>query len=65
LLIINLIVILMAQAMRQDCTVQHIRNAFTAELYEAHARAALGYGEMGDYIQCQVGMSRLPAIYLP
>lgn len=50
------------QAMRQDCTVQHINNAFTAEVYEAHARAALDYGEMGDYIQCQVremaGMKR-------
>jgi len=53
------------KAMRQDCTVQHIRNAFTAELYEAHARAALGYGEMGDYIQCQTKLNDLYADGIP
>mmetsp|Transcript_22383 Transcript_22383/g.62057 ORF Transcript_22383/g.62057 Transcript_22383/m.62057 type:complete len:806 (-) Transcript_22383:370-2787(-) len=53
------------KAMRQDCTVQHIRNAFTAEVYEAHARAALDYGEMGDYIQCQTKLNELYAEGIP
>eukprot|EP00873_Tetraselmis_striata_P036119 jgi/Tetstr1/456383/TSEL_043117.t1 len=53
------------KAMRQDCTVQHIRNAFTAELYEAHARAALEYGEMGDYIQCQTKLNDLYSDGIP
>ncbi len=41
------------QGMRQDCTVQHIRNGLAARVYEAHARAALDYGDVAEYNQCQ------------
>lgn len=41
------------QGMRQDCTVQHIRNELAARVYEAHARAALEYGDVAEYNQCQ------------
>jgi SAC3 family protein LENG8/THP3 len=39
------------KGMRQDCTVQHLRNELTARIYEAHARAALEYGDVAEYNQ--------------
>lgn len=49
----------MVQAMRQDLTVQHLRNELTVRIYQAHARAALEYGDSAEYNQCQTQLNAL------
>lgn len=47
------------KSVRQDLTVQHIRNKFSLDVYETHARLLLEHGDLNEFHQCRTMIQSL------
>lgn len=49
------------KSLRQDLTVQNIRNKFSLDVYETHSRLLIEHGDLNEFRQCQSMIQSLTA----